>query len=237
MRRHTKPFLFLLLSLLSQVVHSQSISIINLLPAPNQLVGDTVPVRVSIRSAYPIDSVSASVVYISGATTFASETRLVYDPVTGFMTGRLILTGFPDLPLSIFISVDDSLGNSRLSTPIIIVHSSPIRMASGIDPNILVSEPLAYSVARPSLHIHAIPQTASPGCQLMLVLVNGQAVPTTYTILGNYSDSIDTDIDLSAYQGVALSLVVSSLDRNNRLGSSQPIPFFSDTSRLLVQYF
>jgi Secretion system C-terminal sorting domain len=237
MRRRIKPFLFLLLSLLSQIVYSQSISIVNLLPAPNQLVGDTVPVSVSVRSAYPIDSVSALVFYNSGTSTLAAETRLVYNPVTGFMTGRLILTGFPNIPLSISISMDDSLGNFQLSTPINIVHSSSIRMAAGIDPNILVSEPLAYSVARPALHVHAFPQTASPGCQLVLVLVNAQANPNTYTILGNYSDSIDTDIDFSAYQGMALSLVVSALDRNNRSGSSQPIPVFADTSPLLVEYF
>jgi Secretion system C-terminal sorting domain len=237
MRSHIKPFLSLLLSLFSQIAYSQSISITNLLPAPNQLVGDTVAVSISVRSTNPIDSASASVVFDAGVIHLVAETRLVYDPATGFMSGLLILTGFPDLPLSISISVADSLGNSQVSTPIIIVHHSPIPLAAGTNPNILVTEPLAYSVARPILHVNAIASADSPGCHLTLLLVNAQTPAITYTILGNFTDSIDADIDLSAYQGMALSLVVSALDRNNRSRSSEPIPIFIDTSSLLNENF
>jgi hypothetical protein len=240
MRHQIKPFLFLLLSLLSQTVYSQSISITNLLPSPNQLVGDTVPVSISVRSVNPIDSASASVVFNAGVVHLVAETRLVYDPATGFMSGLLILTGFPDLPLSISISVADSLGNSQLSTPINIVHNSPPpppQFVPGTNPTVQVTEPLAFSVARPTLHVNAIATADSPGCRLTLLLINAQTPTITYSILGNFTDSINTDIDLSAYQGMALSLVVNALDRNNRSGSSEPIPIFIDTSALLNESF
>ena len=108
---------------------------------------------------------------------------------------------------------------------ILISFSQPVFSQSS---QIIVSEPLNYSVARPLIHFKAGIIAGTDHYHLNIYAGN--------TLLGSYLDSIDTDLDLTAYEGGGITLFVQATNQNNQTVNSAPVTVYVESSHFLQEY-
>jgi hypothetical protein len=209
-----------------------------LTPSYGQKAGNIFPVRVYISSTAPIDTVYASVVYRDQQNVlWYSDTGLVYEPATGYYSGFLSIAGFPNDTLNINVHARYSTPNSGyISTSITILHDSLLHITPGPVPQVMVSQPLPYSLARPLLYFKAKAGGSTDSCRLILSKATLTGATVSYSIIGTYLDSIDAELDLSPYEGTGFSLIVEAIDKNNQTATSGPIPVFVESSPYLKEY-
>jgi hypothetical protein len=194
-------------------------------PYTLQTVGDNLGVQVLITSStYQINSVTAS---LPGGQSVA----LSYSgPSTGY-TGNMSLLGLPQDTTKLTVTAVDIYNNTVTSTAAF-VYDHP--------PTVSVDSPAAYTVATPNLHFRSRCHSDSGACTINVVL---QVQPSVNVTLGSYTDSIDAQYDLTAYEGQngggtnSMMLVVSAADKRG-VGANLPqIPVYVETSPYLTPVF
>ena len=204
--------------------------VVILQPSVYQVVGDTVLVRVSVTPANPIDTIFVSKDGVRQAT------ELVYDSTSGLFSGRISLTGLPDDTLSLYFMLIEKT-YVKQSGAFTMIHHSLLPTIPGPAPQVVISAPLSYSVARPLIHLKARAISSTDSCRLRVSKAAPSFGSTYYSVIGEYLDSVDTDLDLSAYEGTGFYLIVEAIDKNNQTANSGAIPVFVESSPYLIPYF
>lgn len=225
--RQVKPILGIVILLLHQLVSGQVISAIQ--PIPGQLVGDSLSIRVAVRSTTLLGSVTG-VITDSRNRAIHLQTALLYDPRSATWSGSLVLAGIPNDSLTLSILPGNVPGPSQVQFGIL--HDSLLKTRPGQGPQLSISLPLPYSTARPVIHFSATAHSTTDSCQLIL-----RATAQSTTVIGTFLDSIQTDLDLSPYEGSGIVLSVQAIDKNKYTTTSVPIPVFVESSPYLQEYF
>jgi hypothetical protein len=183
---------------LSVCIHFSFAQIIPVTPKqlPNlQLEGSTMNIQVVVIDAVPqlYDTVVASV---SGR-----STRLIFSSIVGRFLGSLNLLGLPEDTLTLQITAHDTAGNYQ---------SDSVKFIYDLPPTLTVDSPVSMSVARPGIRIKAKCMD-SDGCTLSVGRI-GDIPEVPVPFFSTTASSVDTAIDLSAYQGGSGSLVITAVD-------------------------
>jgi Secretion system C-terminal sorting domain len=109
-----------------------------------------------------------------------------------------------------------------------------INSAQAQAPVLTLSQPVEGAVARPMLHIKANCVPNAGHCQLAVTIFTPLGVVT----VGTYTDSVNTTIDASAYEGqLGLELQVVGTDQNGLKSIQQVQDFFVETSPFLAPVY
>ena len=193
-------------------------------PYPIQVVGDNLNIQVMIESTYQINSVTAS---LPGG----KSVLLSWGGGSTGYTGTISLLGLPQDTTTLTITAVDAYNNPATVTG---------RFIYDHPPTLTVDSPAAYTVAMPNLHLRTRCHSDSGACTISVVL---QPTEATSVTLGTYTDSVDANYDLSAYQAGdyqnsnSIEFEVSATDRRG-IGISAPwVPVFVETSPYLTPVF
>jgi hypothetical protein len=165
-------------------------------PAEYQLAGNNLPINVAVNFVNPITSVKAFI--------GANSTLLTFNPLSERYTGNLSLTGLVQDTLLLNVSAIDNLNNTdTVQQPIIY----------DLPPGLIMEMPVNWSIARPTIPIKARCTDNSNHCQIAISAnMNGGQNGS----FGVYTDSVNTVIDLSAFDGNYGSLVFTAIDIRNQ---------------------
>ncbi|HVU95362.1 MAG TPA: hypothetical protein VHE34_09065 [Puia sp.] len=228
--RRTKLLLGVLLLFLHPFVSAQAV-ITLLQPAPFQTVGDSVMIRVSVRSDYLTNSVTG-VIADPGNRAIYLETALVYDAGSASWSGSFNLKGIPDDTLTLLVNTRDAQHFLRDQIQTRIVHDSVLKTTPAQAPQLVISSPLPWSTARPVVRLTAKANAMTDSCQLIL-----RATAQSTVVMGAFLDSIQTDLDLSSFEGSEVLLTVQAIDKDHQTTTSPPMPVFVESSPNLQEYF
>jgi hypothetical protein len=130
-------------------------------PRPAQLVGDSVPVVVTVTSTYEVRAVTATLAGGEATLVFAPDAWCVRDECYPGFAGTLSLAGKPPGNFTLAVLATDERGNDDQRS-IGLVHDRP--------PNLTVTAPLDQSVALPTVPLDASCSDDIPGCVVELLL-------------------------------------------------------------------
>ena len=174
---------------------TSGISVAMLAPKASSLVGDSIQVTATVRSAQELASVVASV---EGTSTPLGYVVTRFGPV---WQGSLQLAGHPRGPIAVMVTATDVLGHVGEEAVFVILDRPP---------SIAVTSPADEAVARPQISIAATCADDAPaGCSSMTARV---ASPPPATRIGSGTASLRETVDLSAWEGQAVELVISGVD-------------------------
>jgi Secretion system C-terminal sorting domain len=208
-----KMLAFLILCLYFQTSFGQP-GIVFKFPKNNQLEDSLLKIDVIVIPANQLSTVTANV----------SGREISLFTFIGHSTGTLSLAGLPEGPLNLQIVATDILNNQIIANQPIIYDVPPL---------LIIDSPLSWSAATPLLHIKAR-CVDSDGCWLNVSenLGNGFGAFVNF----NFGNSLDTVLDLSAYNGTGGNLVFTASDAMGQsIGSTRQI--FVDNSPYLRQVY
>lgn len=192
---------------------SADITVSGLQPGAGAIVQESFPVTVRVASSYSIASVTASTRGHSVALSYANH------PPWGMTWGAtLALTGETLGDTLLLVQATDVLGNvTELGIPIALDRL----------PKLAVSQPAEGSVPRPTIHVSFNCSDDDPaGCSQVTAAVGG-------TVLASGRNAIDSVLDLSAWEGQQVSLVLSGVDSGGQ-GVSVTRTLFVESSAKLA---
>jgi hypothetical protein len=160
-------------------------------PAAGALAGNSLHVVAGMTSTYQIQSVTATVA--------GRLTNLIFNVTVGW-TGDLSLTGLPRGPQTLSLNATDVFGNSS-QTQVSFVHDQP--------PSLTVLEPTLPSLTRPQLHVVANATDDDPAGAIIRVYNFGYRGSA---LLATATNSLDTFVDLSAWDGQRVQLEFDATD-------------------------
>jgi hypothetical protein len=180
-------------------------------PAAGALAGNNLHIVVaSVNSTYQIQSVTATV---SGRLT-----NLTFDATAGWI-GDISLAGLPRGPQTLSFSATDVFGNSG-QTQVSFIYDQP--------PTLTVLEPTLPVLTRPQLHVVAKATDDDPIGAVIRVYYVG---PYGTILFATATSSLDTFIDLSAWDGQSLQLEFDATDSaGQRSASSTFVYVVSNTN-------
>jgi hypothetical protein len=214
-----KLFGIVIFFLCFQISSGQNISIIFYSPQQNahalQFVTDSLFVQVAVISNYPLTTVTTNV---SGR-----QISLIFNPVSGYYESSMPMLGLTQGTLTAQVTAIDNQGNQQMASQAFIYDIPAV---------LIVTAPLSYSTATPLVHIKA-KCIDSSGCSLN---VSGDVFSGFSGLNINTGDSVDSIVDLTAYNGIAGNISFAATDsRGQRTMFLAPI--FVDTSQNLHQVF
>ncbi len=184
-------------------------------PHSLEFVSGTLLIQVAISSTLPISIASANV---SGR-----QTALILNPVSGYYEGSMSMAGLTQGTLTAIVTANDNQGNQQTASQDFIYDIPPV---------LIVESPLSYSTATPLIHLKA-KCTDSSGCNLN---VSGD-LNTGFTGLNiNTGDSVDSMIDLSAYEGVSANINFTATDARGQSTVFQA-PILVENSQNIQEVF
>jgi hypothetical protein len=169
-------------------------------PTAGAFAGNNLHIVVaSVSSTYQIQSVTATV---SGRLT-----NLTFDVTAGWI-GDVSLAGLPRGPQTLSLKAIDVLGNSG-QTQVSFVYDQP--------PTLTVLEPALPVLTRPQLHVVAKATDDDPVGAVIQVYYVG---PYGTTLFATATNSLDTFINLSAWDGQSLQLEFDAIDSAGQRSAS-----------------
>ena len=200
-----------------------TISLTIVSPTNNQLVGTEVLIEATIQSELDISAVTAGVEGRLIALSFSSDAicwtgRRSCSP--GF-SGQLSLGGLTPGFYVLTVAAEDLDGSTVSEQRSILLDNKPV---------LTITEPLQFSVARPSLPLDVSCTDDVSDCEINVVVQDTQ--------LTSAVNVLSETLDLSAYDGQKITLSIQGKDSSNQLSSeSRTVYIESSTSLTSVKNF
>jgi hypothetical protein len=185
------------------------------------LVGDIVPIAVTVESVYELASLTAQIDDSVTTLVYSEEAIWIlicqcYGP--GFV-GDLSLTGVPSGDYTMVIRATDSTAQTAQISITVTLDRAP---------TLNVTSPMNLSVARPTIPLNLSCGDDSGSCTIV-VSINGQEV-----VRG--TDTLEQDIDLTDRDGTVIDLIISAVDsRQQTTVDSRSI--YVETSEFIASIF
>ncbi|HKG92754.1 MAG TPA: Ig-like domain-containing protein [Gemmatimonadaceae bacterium] len=181
---------------------------------PLSLVGDDLGLLVSVSSSRQVLSVRATV--RDRQATLQPQTTTLYG-------GTLSLAGVPRGEMDLVVTVTDVTGA---------VADRALRIIHDVRPTLTIAAPVDGAVARPTLPVDVSCTDDDPiGCDLTVAAVVG----SSETVLASGRNRITTTLDLSAYEGKDLELLVRARDSNNQQTTRSLIVYVESSAALTLR--
>ncbi len=163
-------------------------------PTWDERVGEPVAVAARVASTYSVATVTVGA---EGA----PAASLAWDVATGTWTGAFALPGRPPGDLVLIVAATDVFGHVTEAV-------TPVRLDR--PPGVSVGLPVDGTLARPSVAVQASCSDDGPsGCVELLASVDG-------VVLIRGADRLDGLVDLSAFEGREVDLVVTGTDSDGQ---------------------
>lgn len=157
-------------------------------PTASQAVGDTLSVSGTVQSQFALSEATATVQAANAALTISNATKFA---------GTLDIAAVPIGPQTLTVSVKDAYGTTG-SAQVSFVHDRP--------PSVVITSPLDWSVARPSIRLAAsCVDLDMYGCTSIKAVVGANVVASGTT-------SFDQVVSLGAFKGQRLNLLFTATD-------------------------
>lgn len=186
-------------------------------PTAHSAVDSNLTVQVTIQSTYQINSVVAAV--------RGRNSTLTYNAGLGLYTGTLSLAGLPVAATdTLMVTATDAVGNTQIVSESFLFDPPP---------NLTILQPYSNAVGRPTINIKATCAASAGHCQMAVSIIEG----TMAFLVGNYTDSVNTMVDVSAYQGLNNMQVRIIAQDSLQVQSSQDQDFLVETSPYLTPLY
>jgi hypothetical protein len=196
-----KIYKTIILLLLVHASYGQNISIFVSSPNIYQITDSILSIVTTVRSTYSLTAVTASV--------DGRQTALQFDLPSGEFRGQLSLSGLSGDTLKLMVKATDALNNrDSIFVPVIYAPS----------PVLAIAQPIAFSVANPTVHVKAKCLDPNHGCTIVL----NDNLP--------HPDSVDVDLDMSGYEGTETDVIITATDNKYpQLTTSQHIHIYVES--------
>lgn len=187
-------------------------------PHPGDFVGDSVPIAVSVQSTYQIASATVRSGQTSIPLVFGYHHERDYSPKA--WVGTFPLSGTSKGSKEFIATITDALGNKSQATTSAIYDQKP---------GITLTLPRDGAVARPRLALQAEAtddDTGNPP-RLTVTVENIQ--------IASGIGSLSSDIDLSAFEGKSVSVMVTARDSKNQTTSTTRKVYVESSPRLAAR--
>lgn len=193
--------------------NSADVSVTVLAPRSGQTVGENIVVAATVASTYQLDTVAAA----AGA----SSIRLTYGAYgaagTNAWTGSLPQIGVPRGVVTLVVTATDVRSNTTDAVQPLNLDLAPLLVASA---------PNDGALARPKIKTAAVCTDDDPaGCSSLTASVDG-------TVLATGKAALSQELDLSAYEGRRVSLVITATDSAGQQSSVARNIFVESSPRL-----
>ncbi len=194
MKRLWIILIFIQIIFTSHFIYSQSsINFKILQPRPNQLSGDSLFVSVQITSTYEIVSVTAEV----------ENHTAVLAPAKGYIQGYLNLAGLQRGAKTLTITAKDFNGFTASDSINFIYDKKPVLSVALPQQNYILAQPYI------NVQANASDDDTTFGAKIY-AMVNSEV------IIASARNSMDTTLDLSAYDGEKIILSIEAIDSENQ---------------------
>jgi hypothetical protein len=184
-------------------------------PNNGQIVSDDLTVTATVQSELDIAFVSATVGSRSVELVYSSD-AICDRGCSGGFSGLLSLNGMPTGTYTLTVMAEDLSGRSVSEDRLIHLDRSPV---------LAITEPIQYSVAKPSIPLNITCTDDAGDCEITVSVENTQ--------LASATNSLIDPLDLSSYDGRQISLIIQGTDSSNQI-TTESITLFVESSKILV---
>lgn len=202
---------------------SPEVAVTVIKPSAGQTIPEDLSVAATVASTYQLATVMASV---RGA-----SVQLAYGPYGRWYSeyawgGELSLVGQPRGPIDLVVTATDVFGHTTDAVVGLILDRPPV---------VTVSAPLDGSIARPQLDLAAACTDDDPaGCRSLEARVQ-QFGYSEGVVIASGTDTLSQQVDLSAYEGQSVSVIVTGEDSIGQRAMVSRRVFVESSSRLRMR--
>ena len=183
------------------------------------LVGDIVPIIVTVESVYELASVTAQIDDSVITLIYSQAADCIRHHCGPAFVGELNLTGLPSSDYTMVIRATDSTAQ---------IAEISVTVTLDRTPTLTVTSPVNLSVAHPTILLNLSCGDDSGSCTIM-VSINGQEV-------ARGTDTLEQDLDLTGRDGGMVNLIISAVDLSQQTAMDSR-SIYVETSEFIESIF